>query len=92
MATIMQDFSNNIILSIVSIVIVFLILYLLTLSVSLLKKTNKPVNQPVEILKQTLKLDDITDPDMMVAALVASIDYQEQVKKDIRLVSIKEIK
>ncbi len=91
MATILQDFTHGIILSIVSIVIVFLILYLLTLSVSLLKKTNKPVDQPVETDKPTLRLEDITDPDMMVAALVASIDYQEEIKKDIRLVSIKEI-
>ncbi|MFA6667479.1 MAG: OadG family protein [Bacilli bacterium] len=39
-------------------------------------------NKPVEI----------KDDDMMVAVLVASIDYREEIKKDVKLVSVKEIK
>lgn len=34
----------------------------------------------------------ITDDDMMAAALVASIDYQNEVKTDVKIVSIREIK
>ncbi len=36
-------------------------------------------------------LADITDEDMMAAALVATIDYAEETKKDVRLLSIRQI-
>ena len=39
----------------------------------------------------SLKLEDIKDEDMMVAALVATIDYHEETKQDVRVVSIKQI-
>ena len=45
--------------------------------------------QPVA--RPSLKMSDITDEDMMVAALVATIDYHEEIKEDVRVVSIKEI-
>ncbi len=35
---------------------------------------------------------DLSDEDAVVAALVASIDYRNEIKKDIKVVSIKEIK
>jgi uncharacterized membrane protein YhiD involved in acid resistance len=35
--------------------------------------------------------EDITDEDMMAAALVAAIAYQEETKKDVRLLSIRQI-
>ena len=35
---------------------------------------------------------DLSDEDAVVAALVASIDYRNQDKKDIKVISIKEIK
>ena len=35
---------------------------------------------------------EITDDDMMAAVLAATIDYQNEVKTDVRLVSVKEIK
>lgn len=35
--------------------------------------------------------EDITDEDMMTAALVAAIAYQEETKKDVRLLSIRQI-
>jgi hypothetical protein len=44
----------------------------------------------VEPVKK-ISIEDIKDEDMMVAALVATIDYAEEVKTDIRLVSIKQI-
>jgi Na+-transporting methylmalonyl-CoA/oxaloacetate decarboxylase gamma subunit len=45
--------------------------------------------------KETKKADDkvsISDEDMMVAVLVASIDYRNEIKKDVKVVSVKEIK
>jgi hypothetical protein len=40
---------------------------------------------------KALTIDDIKDEDMMVAALIATIDYAEETKKDVRLISIKQI-
>ncbi len=87
----MSILTDALIMSLFSILIVFAILYILTLSVSCLKKAKVKTNPSVLSLIQPIKLEDITDPDMMVAALIASIDYQETIKKDIRLISIKEI-
>jgi glutaconyl-CoA/methylmalonyl-CoA decarboxylase subunit delta len=39
-----------------------------------------------------VKSVEITDDDMMAAVLVATIDYRNEVKKDVRLVSVKEVK
>ncbi len=38
-----------------------------------------------------LTMEDIKDEDMMVAALVATIEYHNEVKEDVRVVSIKEL-
>ena len=46
-----------------------------------------PVSQSKEV-----KNTNITDDDMMAAVLVATIDYRNEVKKDVRLVSVKEVK
>lgn len=49
---------------------------------------NEPATTPVSA-KNPLNLDD---EDAVVAALVASIDFRNQIKKDVKVVSIKEIK
>lgn len=46
--------------------------------------TQAVVNEPKQV--------EITDEDMMAAVLVATIDYRKEVKKDVRLVSVKEVK
>jgi Na+-transporting methylmalonyl-CoA/oxaloacetate decarboxylase gamma subunit len=46
-----------------------------------------PVSQTKEV-----KNTNITDDDMMAAVLVATIDYRNEIKKDVRLVSVKEVK
>ena len=53
-------------------------------------KRNKKVTNEVE--KTTPAKVEITDDDMMAAVLVATIDYQNEVKTDVRVVSVKEIK
>lgn len=58
------------------------------------KKTVEPVEEkkPIEVVnKKPITMEDIKDDDMMVAALIATIDYAEEVKTDIRLISIKQI-
>ncbi len=52
-------------------------------------KTEKPEVKPVAKTNNPLNLDD---EDAVVAALVASIDFRNQIKKDVKVVSIKEIK
>ena len=92
--SILNDFLNGLLISFFSILVVYLILYLITLSVEPLKgikeKTaiqNPPPLEPI----QKFSIEDIKDEDMMVAALVASIDFREASHTDVRVISIKEI-
>lgn len=78
--------------------IVFLMLMLLWGIVALFKflpkekvKEEKVVAPKVNNVKPSLKMEDIKDEDMMVAALVASIDYHNETKQDVKVVSIKEL-
>lgn len=85
----------------ICVLIVFAMLILLALVVAAFqlfagKKESEPVEEdevaPTSYVQpSTLKLEDIKDEDMMVAALVATIDYHEETKKDVRIVSIKQI-
>lgn len=79
-------------ISVFSILVVFLILVFISYVIQSLKhiqiKEKKPV---IEEIQKRLSIEDIKDEDMMVAALIASIDYQQIVKGDCKVVSIKEI-
>jgi len=93
--SILNDFLNGLLISFFSILVVYLILYLITLSVEPLKnikeKTQLSKTQEPEPLKK-FSIEDIVDEDMMVAALVASIDFREASHTDVRVISIKEIR
>jgi hypothetical protein len=88
--------SDGLLISLFSIITVFLILGFVALSISLLKYIvieKKAIEAPeIKTIKKSISLSDIKDEDMMVAALVASIDYYNEINKDVRIVSIKEIK
>ena len=84
--------TDGLLMSFLSIIIVFIILYLITLSVYLIKEKKQPAKTEVIPDKPVLTLEDIKDEDMMVAVLTASIDYRNETKTDVRLVSVKEIK
>lgn len=76
--------------------IVFAMLIVLALLVSLIQYVNKlqkkaPVLKEIVKENKPLQIEDIKDEDMMVAALVASIDYYNETKNDVRVVSIKQI-
>ena len=84
-----------------SILVVFVILILITLIIALMaklkisdkkevKQVAKSVEQPKVSRKQT-KLEDIKDDDMMAAVLVATIDYANEIKEDVHLVSVREL-
>ena len=83
----------------------FSVLLLIIIIINLLQKllfTKKDVKneKPLETkkenqqtsVKKTGKNTEIKDEDMMVAALIATIDYTNETKKDVRLVSIKQIR
>ena len=84
--------SEGLIISLFSVLIVFLILSVVAFSIYLLQYLIKEKQTPVKKQVQKLfELPDIKDEDMMVAALVASIDYYDEIKKDVRVTSVKEI-
>lgn len=94
------SFIDSLSITAICVLIVFLMLILLALVVAAFqlfsgKKQEAPVQEEVQPVTYTqpssLKLEDIKDEDMMVAALVATIDYHEETKQDVRVVSIKQI-
>lgn len=94
------SFGDACLVALVCIIIVFAMLALLWGIVSLFKfiapkeKANsKQENKPiVSVPQKAFTMADITDDDMMAAALVATIDYHNETKKNVKVVSIKEIK
>jgi Na+-transporting methylmalonyl-CoA/oxaloacetate decarboxylase gamma subunit len=95
------NFGEACLFALFSILVVFVILILITLIISLMAKLKltdkkevkqvvKPVEQPKVSRKQT-KLEDIKDDDMMAAVLVATIDYANEIKEDVHLVSEREL-
>lgn len=77
------------ILALVAIVLVFLILGIIILITAGVNKLVSKFEKKAES-KDTKLLE--TDNDAMVASLVASIDYQNETKKDVKVVNVKEIK
>ena len=85
----------------VCIAIVFLMLILLCLIVSAFKylpskkeEKKETVVKPQPVVSAPQKaftMEDIKDEDMMVAALVATIDYHNETNEDVRVVSVKQI-
>ena len=92
---------GDVLFSVVAIAIVFLVLALLVLIVSLMSKINfegkkkeevKSAPAVVSAPQKQFSAEDIKDEDMMVAALVATVDFIEETKKtDARVVSVKQI-
>lgn len=95
-----MTFAEAGIVAVVCMAIVFGMLALIAGIISLFKFVSpkeeaKPVVKQqapqVQAARPALKLEDIKDEDMMAAALVATIDYHEETKEDVRVVSIKQI-
>jgi Na+-transporting methylmalonyl-CoA/oxaloacetate decarboxylase gamma subunit len=93
---ILTTFLEGLQMTIFAIVVVFILLELVTLSIEgLAKIQTKPKSEAIAASpvasSKAFRVEDFKDEDMMVAALVASIDYQEQAKTNVRVVSIKEV-
>ena len=91
------EFTQGLLIAVIAIIMVFAVLLIIIGAVKLLqlgckntaKEEKKEVRAPVQSVSN--KSTEIKDEDMMVAALVATIDYANETKKDVRLVSIKQI-
>ena len=96
------SFLDGLSVTAICVLIVFAMLILLALAVALfefIKGGNKKVEEapapaPVVSAQQprpSIKLEDIKDDDMMAAVLVATIDYANEIKEDVHLVSVREL-
>lgn len=97
-----MDIGTGTIYSIVAVIMVFAILlviigimeliFRLTDMINLKKTNNAPINVENENVSQSINHEVvIEDDDMMAACLVASIDYRNETKKDVKVVSIKKL-
>ena len=92
------DFVTGGIVAVVSILMVFLILVLIIFLTELVAKAMGNDEEKEETVVETKIVTpsvehlDLNDEDATVAALVASIDYRNKTKKNIRVVSIREVK
>ena len=91
-----NNFVDGLIPALVCIIVVFLILFIIMLLVmglnSLKSKELKKENiSSINDSPQNTSNVNIEDEDMMVAVLIATIDYRNEVKKDVRLVNVKRI-
>lgn len=92
-----MNIGEGLLYSVVAILIVFTVLALIILITSLIgklvakmskKEEVKKVEQPKVVERKSV---EITDDDMMAAVLVATIDYRNETKKDVKVVSVKQI-
>lgn len=91
-------------ISVICVAIVFLMLILLCFIVKTFKyasankedekpevKNEVPAAPVVREPQKAFTMNDIKDEDMMVAALIATIDYHNETNEDVRVVSVKQI-
>ena len=94
------DFGNGAIVCLVAIIIVFAVLLVIIAASALVsklierfvKEEAKPVlkNSPI-VHNDSIEID-INDEDMMAAILVATIDYRNEVKEDVKVINVREVK
>jgi len=88
-----NGFSDAFIMSIIAIAIVFVILELIVLTINLTSyltskfpKSDESQNAVYDTVKEeSFSMENIKDDDMMAAALVATIEYHNEIKKDVNL-------
>ena len=93
------NFGKALLISLVAILIVFVVLIIIIGAVKLMevvyRKATANKKVPVEEVSDSPVVEEknttIEDEDMMVAALIATIDYSSEVKTDVKLKSIKRI-
>lgn len=91
---------NEVIDTILSVIVVFLVLFVIIVGTYYISKlidrseNNENKKEPTPNRPKVvnrIRNTNITDDDMMVAVLVATIDFRNEVKEDVRLVDVREI-
>lgn len=92
------DFGNGAIVCLIAILLVFIVLLVIIAISACISKvidyviSKQKVENPVEEKKEESLVIDVNNEDMMAAILVSSIDYRNEIKKDVKVVSIREVK
>ena len=94
------DFGNGAIVCLVAVLIVFSVLLVIIAASALVsklierfvKEEAKPVLQSKPVVNNNSVAIDINDEDMMAAILVATIDYRNEVKEDVKVINVREVK
>lgn len=96
-----HDFANGAIVCLVAVLLVFTVLLVIIGATSLISKLiNKFVKDEPKIVTTSNNVVtnnntvavNIDDEDMMAAILVATIDYRNEVKEDVKVKSVREVK
>jgi Na+-transporting methylmalonyl-CoA/oxaloacetate decarboxylase gamma subunit len=96
-----RNLGDGALVSVMAIILVFSILAIIILTTFLIgkaiekySKVEKKEQKPVATAPQSTNTVPVNldDEDAIVATLVASIDFRQQTKKDIKVISVKEIK
>ena len=92
------SYGTGAVIAIIAIVIVFIVLLLIIFLTDLVSKTISNDKEETKALSPAINGGvkalplDVNDEDALVACLVASIDYRNVTKKNIQVVSVKEVK
>ena len=88
---------DGLVFSLFAILMVFAVLVIIIAITSFIsylinKFAKKEVTKEIKEERKVAKNLNIEDDDMMVAVLIASIDYQNEIKQDVRLTNVRRIK
>lgn len=93
-----HDYGSGVIVCLISILMVFIVLFVIIgISAGVSKIIDKfLINEAInnddnKEEKESLEID-VNDEDQMVAILVSSIDYRNEIKKDVKVVRVREVK
>ena len=89
--------ADGLVFSLFAILMVFAVLVIIIAITSFIsylinKFAKKEVTKEIKEERKVAKNLNIEDDDMMVAVLIASIDYQNEIKQDVRLTNVRRIK
>ena len=77
-------------------IIVYLLLFWLYMKLRGTRKASEPEEEAAPVKMQETpaarSLLDVNDEDAVVAALIASIDYRQENKTDVRVLSVREVR
>ena len=92
-----SNFADGAVIALLSIVMVFVVLVVIIVLTELISKLAGKDNETKEKTTSTQTVAsapasplNINDEDAMVACLIASIDYRNETKKNIQVISVKE--